>query len=374
MSFQYNQLVPVVFGNGAIRELGQKVKDLGCKKVLCVYDSGVKVAGIAPKAEESLRNAGVEYVVFDKITADPTDILVNECGALAKAEGVDGVVAVGGGSSMDCAKAAAAAAAMDCTGLELLRGRPVTDALPLIAVPTTAGTGSEVGWGAVLSDHAANAKIAIFGSPMFPRLALVDPVLTYTVPPAVTASTGLDVIAHSLDAMCSVRANPVSDGLAVRAAKLAFENLEAAFRDGSDAVARERMAMASTIAGYAFSNTGTTGSHACSYLLTAKYHIPHGEACALTLDAWFRKDAAVRPLLHTLSRMMGFADANAAADRLAELKELTGMRTTLTAMGVPDTQEALDELAANAAASGNMANDICKATREDIASLFASLR
>ena len=118
----------------------------------------------------------------------------------------------------------------------------------------------------------------------------------------------------------------------------------------------------------------TTGSHACSYLLTAKYHIPHGEACALTLDAWFRKDAAVRPLLHTLSRMMGFADANAAADRLAELKELTGMRTTLTAMGVPDTQEALDELAANAAASGNMANDICKATREDIASLFASLR
>ena len=263
---------------------------------------------------------------------------------------------------------------MDCTGLELLRGRPVTDALPLIAVPTTAGTGSEVGWGAVLSDHAANAKIAIFGSPMFPRLALVDPVLTYTVPPAVTASTGLDVIAHSLDAMCSVRANPVSDGLAVRAAKLAFENLEAAFRDGSDAVARERMAMASTIAGYAFSNTGTTGSHACSYLLTAKYHIPHGEACALTLDAWFRKDAAVRPLLHTLSRMMGFADANAAADRVAELKELTGMRTTLTAMGVPDTQEALDELAANAAASGNMANDICKATREDIASLFASLR
>ena len=107
MSFQYNQLVPVVFGNGAIRELGQKVKELGCTKVLCVYDSGVKVAGIAPKAEESLRSSGVEYVVFEKITADPTDILVNECGALAKAEGVDGVVAVGGGSSMDCGKAAA---------------------------------------------------------------------------------------------------------------------------------------------------------------------------------------------------------------------------------------------------------------------------
>ena len=312
--------------------------------------------------------------IISEVEPNPTCDNVDACARRARELGARSIIGLGGGSAMDCAKAAAAAAAMDCTGLELLRGRPVTDALPLIAVPTTAGTGSEVGWGAVLSDHAANAKIAIFGSPMFPRLALVDPVLTYTVPPAVTASTGLDVIAHSLDAMCSVRANPVSDGLAVRAAKLAFENLEAAFRDGSDAVARERMAMASTIAGYAFSNTGTTGSHACSYLLTAKYHIPHGEACALTLDAWFRKDAAVRPLLHTLSRMMGFADANAAADRVAELKELTGMRTTLTAMGVSDTQEALHELAANAAASGNMANDICKATREDIASLFASLR
>lgn len=281
---------------------------------------------------------------------------------------------LGGGSAMDCAKAAAAAAAMDCTRPGATAGEAVTDALPLIAVPTTAGTGSEVGWGAVLSDHAANAKIAIFGSPMFPRLALVDPGADLHRAPR----------RHRLHRPGRDRPQPGRHVLGpgqpgVRrpgrpAAKLAFENLEAAFRDGSDAVARERMAMASTIAGYAFSNTGTTGSHACSYLLTAKYHIPHGEACALTLDAWFRKDAAVRPLLHTLSRMMGFADANAAADRLAELKELTGMRTTLTAMGVPDTQEALDELAANAAASGNMANDICKATREDIASLFASLR
>ncbi|UQT50119.1 iron-containing alcohol dehydrogenase [Flavonifractor plautii] len=274
---------------------------------------------------------------------------------------------------MDCAKAAAAAAAMDCTGLELLRGGPSPMRCP--SLPCQPPPEPAVRWaGARCSPTTPpTPKSPSSVAPCSPA-GPGGPGADLHRAPAVTASTGLDVIAHSLDAMCSVRANPVSDGLAVRAAKLAFENLEAAFRDGSDAVARERMAMASTIAGYAFSNTGTTGSHACSYLLTAKYHIPHGEACALTLDAWFRKDAAVRPLLHTLSRMMGFADANAAADRLAELKELTGMRTTLTAMGVPDTQEALDELAANAAASGNMANDICKATREDIASLFASLR
>ena len=368
--WKYYNPVEVVFGTGKLDELGQLMAERGLDRALIVSDPFTHRSGVAARLNECA--GGRVLDIISEVEPNPTCDNVDACARRARELGARAIIGLGGGSAMDCAKAAAAAAAMDCTGLELLRGRPVTDALPLIAVPTTAGTGSEVGWGAVLSDHAANAKIAIFGSPMFPRLALVDPVLTYTVPPAVTASTGLDVIAHSLDAMCSVRANPVSDGLAVRAAKLAFENLEAAFRDGSDAVARERMAMASTIAGYAFSNTGTTGSHACSYLLTAKYHIPHGEACALTLDAWFRKDAAVRPLLHTLSRMMGFA--NAAADRLAELKELTGMRTTLTAMGVPDTQEALDELAANAAASGNMANDICKATREDIASLFASLR
>ena len=350
--WKYYNPVEVVFGTGKLDELGQLMAERGLDRALIVSDPFTHRSGVAARLNECA--GGRVLDIISEVEPNPTCDNVDACARRARELGARAIIGLGGGSAMDCAKAAAAAAAMDCTGLELLRGRPVTDALPLIAVPTTAGTGSEVGWGAVLSDHAANAKIAIFGSPMFPRLALVDPVLTYTGPPAVTASTGLDVIAHSLDAMCSVRANPVSDGLAVRAAKLAFENLEAAFRDGSDAVARERMAMASTIAGYAFS--------------------PHGEACALTLDAWFRKDAAVRPLLHTLSRMMGFADANAAADRLAELKELTGMRTTLTAMGVPDTQEALDELAANAAASGNMANDICKATREDIASLFASLR
>lgn len=180
------------------------------------------------------------------------------------------------------------------------------------------------------------------------------------------------MIAHSLDALCSVRHNPISDALAIRAAKLAFENLEAAYRSGTDAAARENMAMASNIAGYSFSNTGTTGSHACSYLLTAKYRIPHGEACAFTLDAWFRKAARHRPELQELSRMMGFADADAVADRVAQLREITGMRSTLHAMGVPDTQAALDELVAAAAASGNMANDLCGATKADIEEIFQS--
>ena len=137
---------------------------------------------------------------------------------------------------------------------------------------------------------------------------------------------------------------------------------------------RAAMATASNVAGYAFSNTGTTASHACSYLLTAKYRVPHGEACVFTLDRWFAHAAAVRPELEELSRMMGFESAQAVADRIAYLKQITGMRTTLGQIGVPDTAEALEELVNAAAASGNMKNDINNASLEDIRKVFLSCK
>ena len=223
--WKYYNPVEVVFGTGKLDELGQLMAERGLDRALIVSDPFTHRSGVAARLKECA--GGRVLDIISEVEPNPTCDNVDACARRARELGARSIIGLGGGSAMDCAKAAAAAAAMDCTGLELLRGRPVTDALPLIAVPTTAGTGSEVGWGAVLSDHAANAKIAIFGSPMFPRLALVDPVLTYTVPPAVTASTGLDVIAHSLDSMCSVRANPVSDGLAVRAAKEKAEDPEA---------------------------------------------------------------------------------------------------------------------------------------------------
>ena len=370
--WKYHDPVEVVFGTGKLEDLEQIMAERGMDRALIIADKFTHKNGIADKLKGYA--GGRVLDIISEVETNPTHENVDACAARAREIGARSIIALGGGSAMDCAKAAAAAAVMNCTGMDLLRGRNITDALPLIAIPTTAGTGSEAGWGAVISNHATNEKLAIFGAPLFPKLAIIDPVLTYTVPPAVTAATGLDIIAHSLDALCSVKANPISDALAVRAAKLAFENLEAAFRDGSDPLAREKMAIASNVAGYAFSNTGTTGSHACSYLLTAKYRIPHGEACAITLDSWFRRDAGIRPELNELSRMMGFADADAVADRFAELKSLTGMRTTLTAMGVPDTREALDELVESAYSSSNMKNDISQATKADIAALFEKLR
>lgn len=372
MNYSYGNPVKVVFGAGKLSQLAEVMEEHGLDHALLVADPFSVRCGLADRVKEYAKGRILD--IASDVEPNPTCDNVDACAKKAREAGARSIVALGGGSSMDCAKSTAAAVAMDCSGMELLKGKPITEALPLIAIPTTAGTGSEVGWGAVLSNHATNEKIAIFGNPIFPRIALVDPELTYTVPPAVTASTGIDVIAHSLDAMCSVRHNPVSDALAAYAAKLAFENLETAYRDGANAKARVNMAIASNTAGYAFSNTGTTGSHACSYLLTAKYRIPHGEACALTLDLWFLAAAQVRPEINELARMMGFADAAAVAKRIAELKRATGLRMTLTGMGVPQTQEAMDELVEAAAASGNMKNDVSGVSKELIARIYASRR
>lgn len=370
--WNYSNPVKTIFGENKLEQLGELMAQHGLEDAVLVADPFSARIGLAEKVKGYA--GGRILAIASDVEPNPTCDNVDACARIAREVGARSVVALGGGSAMDCAKSTAAAVAMNCSGMELLKGKAIEAALPIIAVPTTAGTGSEVGWGAVLSNHATNEKIAIFGNPLFPRLAIVDPVLTYTVPPQVTASTGLDVIAHSLDAMCSVRHNPVSDGLAVRAAKLAFENLEACYRDGSDRSARANMATASNMAGYAFSNTGTTASHACSYLLTAKYRVPHGEACVFTLDKWFPLAAKVRPELEDLSRMMGFESAQAVADRITELKAITGMRATLAQINVPDTEEALSELVEAAYASGNMKNDITHPTKEMIREIYLSCR
>lgn len=370
--WNYANPVKTIFGTGQLENLGSLMQQHDMTDAILVSDPFNLKSGLAEKVLACAD--GRILSIIANVEPNPTCDNVDACAKAAREIGAKAVVALGGGSAMDCAKSTAAAVAMGCSGMDLLKGQPITDALPILAIPTTAGTGSEVGWGAVLSNHATNEKIAIFGNPLFPKLAIVDPVLTLTVPPMVTASTGLDVIAHSLDAMCSVRHNPVSDALGVRAAKLAFENIEECFRNGTNQTARENMAAASNIAGYAFSNTGTTASHACSYLLTAKYRIPHGEACVFTLDRWFPLAAKVRPELETLSQMMGFKNAQDAADKITALKKITGMRTTLAAAGIPDTEEALNELVTAASASGNMRNDINGVSEEMIRSVFLSCR
>lgn len=366
--WNYYQPVRVLWGEGNARNLGQAIRDVGCQRAFMIADRFLADSGLTDK----LRGFAENKIVGISTDVEPNPSIKNVDDAAAKAEraGADCIIAFGGGSSMDCAKSVAASLAGGQTGADLLAGAAITKALPIIAIPTTAGTGSEVTAGAVLSDKDRGIKSAIFSPLLFPKIALVDPELTYSVPPKITASTGLDVLAHCFDAVSSVKANPATDALAVKAASLAVHCLEKAFDDGNNRGARAGMSQASTIAGLAFSQTGTTGSHACSYMLTSHYHVPHGEACAFTMDAWLVINAKARPEINQFVKELGFVDAEAAAVWLNKLKKKFGMRMTLRDIGVPET--IIPELTDSAMASGNMTNNIAQIGHDGVEEIFRS--
>ena len=280
MTVRYQQAVPVIFGPGAIRDLGKEVQAMGCRKALCVYDGGVKAAHIGEKAEESLRQAGMDYVVFDKITADPSSDLVDEGAALARAEGVDCVIGVGGGSSMDAAKAIALMIQNQPPVTQYLTLPPtcLSTGVPIILIPTTAGTGSEVTAVCVISNLATNEKLGLFLKGQV--TAILDPELTLTVPPAVTANTGLDAFCHAVESITARNRNPRSEVLALDAIRRIVRSLPKACRDGSDLEARTELALASNFAGIAFADADNHFGHSLADALSATFHTPHGLNCA----------------------------------------------------------------------------------------------
>lgn len=364
--WKFYQPTDIYLEAGAISSIGNIMEEKGIDKAMIVADPFSEQSGLAKRIADAAGNRVVG--IISDVEPNPTYKNVNVCIAKAKELGVQSIIGLGGGSAMDCAKSTAAAIKMGIKGEDLLKNPVITEALPIIAIPTTAGTGSEVTAGAVISDKENNIKTAIFGPAIFPKVALVDPELTYTCPRAVTASSGIDVLAHSLDALTSVKASPATDALAVYAAKLVFKYLERAYIDGRDKEARDKMSEACLVAGLAFSQTGTTGSHACSYILTAKYGVPHGEACAFTLDAWFKENAKVRPELNELAKMIGFANANAVADEVNILKHKLGLRSKLSEIGV--MLDDLDEIAKCSNASGNMTNNVAHIGESGIRALF----
>ncbi|MBR3400908.1 MAG: iron-containing alcohol dehydrogenase [Parasporobacterium sp.] len=278
MSICYDQLVPVVFGEGAVHELGEKVRALGCRRVLCVYGQSVKASGIAQKALNALQNAGIETVIFDKVSGEPDDQLVDECGALALAESVDGVVGIGGGSSMDCAKAASLLLKYPAPIRQYFTAPPsfLEAPVPVILVPTTAGTGSEVTQVSVITKLPEHHKPAIF---MRPALAVVDPELTYSSPASVTAYAGFDAFAHAAESITAKGRNERSELLAMAAIEKIAVYLPRVLKDPMDKEARHHLSLASNWAGIAFADTDCHLGHAMADGLSAGCGTPHGLNC-----------------------------------------------------------------------------------------------
>ena len=363
LDFIYSQPVKIYFGAGTFAKLGEILDELGVQR--CVIACGKH---FAPTAKAMMEKDSRITAVFGGVEQNPQLSGVIETTRLARETKADAVIGVGGGSSIDTAKFAAAIALGDGEALEYYRGeKPFpSERLTIIAVPTTAGTGSEVTQVSVVSHETEKRTI---NNPVFmPKVAIVDPVLSSTVPPRTTMNTGLDAMAHALEGYWSRNHQPISDLMAIEAVRLILANLETAYTDGADMEARTNMACASLLGGLSFALPKTAACHACSYPLSEDYHLPHGEACAFTLDSLVRINADER--LELLCRRVGLAGTDELAARIRAFKELGGLRRRLSELGEVD----LDKLCRDCAAHPLMNNNPVRMDEARLREMFEALR
>lgn len=339
--------VKICFGNGKRKKIKEYIEEIGGTSGVLVCSRSFAKNGLSDEFIEL--SGGLIKAVFSDVRPNPTTDNVDDCVEIMREIGADFAVALGGGSPMDCCKAACAIAKGDDVIASYHSGGKAInkdEAIPMIAVTTTSGTASEVTNISVLTDLNLNLKNPMNDPAMYPKIAVVDPELTLTVPPQITASTGLDVLAHAVESYWATIHQPVCSACSIHSARLVFEWLEKAYNHPDDLLAREKMAEASIVAGVAFSHPRTTGSHACSFPLTNIYGVPHGEACAFTLDYFIRFNADHADddgRITALAKDCGFDSLYAMADEIAAMKKRMGMRTTLAEIGCT-TDEQIKEL------------------------------
>lgn len=355
-AFDYDPRTRIVFGAGRIGELGALTRELGAHRVLVVSDAGLVAAGHAEHGLASLRDAGLETALFDRVHENPTTADVDLGVAVARDFRPDALVGLGGGSSMDCAK-----------GINFIyscggrmhnywgTGKATGPLLPMIAVPTTAGTGSETQSFALISDADTHVKMACGDKRAACRVALLDPELTVTQPPRVTALTGLDAMAHAVESFVTTRKNPVSLAFSREAWRFLDANLARVLRDPADLTARGGMQLGACFAGLAIENSMLGAAHALANPLTAHYGVPHGQAVSVMLPHVVRYNGATcERLYHDLLAITvddeGTPPPEGGAGALAEfytsLMRLAELPTTLTALAVD--RSSLPTLAAEA--------------------------
>lgn len=283
--FEFFCPTKIVCGAHALDKLPGELESRGVTHPLVMTDAGLVKLGVAAKLTDVLDAAGVAYEVFDQVPPDSSMDVVNEVARLYTERGCDGFVAIGGGSVIDTTKGAAASLACEGVDFATLQGSEIlkADLPPFIAVPTTAGTGSEVTLVAVVADTHQHAKLSFTSYKLVPHAAVLDPALTSSLPPKLTATTGMDALTHAIEAYTSIQKNPVSDAFAVKAIELIAENLPVACRDGGNVDARTNLALGSLLAGAAFSNAMVGIVHALGHSLGGLCHIPHGQAMMMLL-------------------------------------------------------------------------------------------
>ncbi len=371
-------------GGGTISRLPEVLAKLGLRRPLIVTDPFMVSSGLLERCAGPLREAGIACDVFSETVPDPTDAVVEAGVVVMQAGDYDCLIGFGGGSPIDTAKAMAILAAeggamRDCKApFQADRA-----ALPVIAAPTTAGTGSECTRFTVVTDVARDEKMLIAGLGALPLAAVVDYELTFGLPPRTTADTGVDSLTHALEAYVSKRANPISDALALSAMALIGANIRTAYHEPRNAAAREAMMLGATQAGLAFSNSSVALVHGMSRPIGAHFHVPHGLSNAMLLPAVTRYSLPGAPARYAeASRRIGFSPEGSADEEAAE-RLVTGLATLNADLAVPsprdygiaepDWMSRMELMASQALASGSPANNPRVPDAGEIVGLYRSV-
>ena len=291
------QTPTIIFGIDAIKQLGEQAKKLGAGRALLISGPRVQKAGLLDKAASFLKAEGiaVEVNIQDRDTPEPATEVVEDTASVARKGKFDVIIGLGGGSILDVSKMAAALVTNPGTTKDYFGKEKVPKrGTPTIIVPTTAGTGAEVTKHAIFLDREINVKKVVASSNLLPNVAIVDPVLTVSCPPAVTASSGIDAFIHSAEAFLSKNANAITDALALESISTITQWLGPAFADGQDMEARYQMSLGSLMAGVVLNNSGTSLVHAMAYPVGGEHHTPHGVTLSALLIACFEYVAVAK--------------------------------------------------------------------------------
>lgn len=382
MSCSFIMPKQIISGEGALKQAESSLAGLG-KKALVVTDEAMIRLGNLAHVEEALKRSGIAHAVYSGISGEPTDVMIEKGLEIYREEGCDFLVALGGGSPIDSMKA---------IGALVGNGGRITDYLgkvierevpPMVAVPTTAGTGSEATQFTIITDTERDIKMLLKGAVLMPALAVIDPQFTMTAPPAITAATGLDALTHAVEAYTSKKAQPMSDVFALSAVKRIFTWLPEAFRHGDNVQAREEMSLAALEAGIAFNNASVTIVHGMSRPIGALFHVPHGISNAMLLEKClaFVLDGTYERF-GRLGREIGAASA-AAGDKEASESFLKAVTDICSTCEIPTLQEygiekesytkVIDKMAEDAMASGSPSNTRKEIGIEEVKAIYSEL-
>lgn len=358
--FNYASLTRIVAGAGAVENVGIEGHKAGGTKALVVTDQGVLNAGLLKGVIDSLGKAGLGVVIFDKVSTNPTTVVVDEAYRMYSNEGCDILVAVGGGSSIDTAKAVGVLAnnpgpLAQYEGAEKYKN-PIP---PLIAIPTAAGTGAEVTFSAVITDPERHYKVSIRSNNLCPAIAILDPGMLKTLPSRIAAMTGMDTLTHAIEAYVSTSANPITDLMALEAIKLCGKWLKKFVANRADVEAASSMQLACMFAGVAFANARLGNVHAMAHPLGGHFNLHHGLSCAIVLPRVMDYNLSSSPQKYAeVAKAMGQQVDNLSLSKAAELSSQV-VYDLLTALNLPTrlsevgiTADKIPQMAQDAVTSG----------------------